>query len=101
MHHGPLRAGERVRPAVGRPVGAEDVRDLEGRPRAGRKTGAARTARHDALPDAEIVQPLEGLEGNPDAIEHRLRDGRVAHRRADRAMAEELLDRAQVGAGFE
>ena len=98
-HGAALRARERVRAAIRRPVRAEDVGELDRRARspARRPVGGPRR-RHGRLGEAER---LGQIQGRARTHEPPLTQMEVAHRGRDLAMAEEALHGVQVGAGFE
>ena len=100
-HGRALLAGERVPLAILLAVGAEDVGDVEWRSNGARSTQAAPTARHARLRRGRVAASEQRVKRALDAVEHFARDEGVADRGTDRAMAEEMLDRAELGAGLE
>ena len=98
LHGVALRAGQRVRVAIRRSVGTEDVGDLHRRPRSrARRRGGRRRRGHGLLEAVRLGQ----IQGRARADEPPLTQMEVPHRRGDLAMAQEALHGVQVDAGFE
>jgi hypothetical protein len=93
-----LFARERVLAAVGLAVGAKDGCDLERRTRRGLTGAAAQVARHGG---SVGVRAGQGVERTAHGADVAPRDERVADGGANRAVAEQSLDHADVGAGLE
>ena len=91
---GALVEGERVLAAIGGPVGADDIGDVEGGTGRRRATRAARRGWHRGLRRGRgsLPEAVEAIEGTLHAAEHRARDEGVARGAAERAVAEEGLD---------
>ena len=97
-HHLALLGAQGVGLAIGRPVGPEDLRYLQARPLA--RCNLRRSNRHRVLLAGLFVLGVEvQWAGNLGHLQGR--NLGVADRGFDACMAQELLDDANVGAGFQ